>query len=482
MRTLFRILTLALAFAIGHPIAFSQSIIEPEGFEDWIFNTSYEDPNLFITSNIQTFFGSGNVAVTKSIDSNSGEFAALLESTEVEGEIVPGAIILGEIDEDTQEGIPFTSSPDSLILHVMYNIPAGDTASLALLLFNSDIPIAGAGYSIVGANEESYQRISIPVVYILPSLTDEMLFVLTSGDFDGNAIEGGWLLVDDIEFSYPFEGETFPNGDFEEWTAFGSEEPQGWFTSNLFTQLAGGLSVTKTDDSQSGLWAARLESKEVTLDVDGAFSFLANGPLSENGVQPLVEITEIPAEIGGYYKYSAIEPADSAAFYMMMTSQAEDTLGEFEFLMGPQASYTEFSFDFPVEALSEIWPDDPVKVFIAFSSTKITDPTYVPLPGSVLHIDDVTFTYLVGVEEVLLDGEVLKAFPNPTSDQVNISWSNSKAISYSIFDSSGRLILSELLGNSEQRVVLNLADFENGVYIFELRTEIGVKRTKVIKE
>lgn len=475
-------LTISLLFISFFGKSLLAQIIDTNlSFEEWQFNSLFEEPQGFATSNLQTYFDGGEANVQAIEDSFAGDFAARLENNLVDDEVIPGTLIGGQIVDGEPMGIPFSSFPDSLVLQVRYEIMPSDTAGIFLLLSNEGFPVATALQTITGSNTLGYQRLSIPVQFSLPSVVDELLMLISSGD-DEMPVEGSWLEVDEIDFVYNgTEGSPFPNGDLDNWNEVGSEEPVDWYTSNAFTLFNGGLSVTKSEDSFEGDYAVRLESKTPIFEGEGAFSFLANGPIGEDGPIPEVEITEIPAAISGFYKYSAITEGDSATCYLMFQDQENENIGELAFLMSPQQEYEAFTFNLPYDDLLESWPEEPVKVFFGFSSTKIEDSTYLATPGSVLFVDQVSFEYPTGINEILIDGEKLSCFPNPTNNRITLQWTG-KANFIRCYSSMGKLLREESIAQNMTSLSLDISNFIPGSYIIELETLSGVKRTQVIKQ
>ena len=138
------------------------------------------------------------------------------------------------------------------------------------------------------------------------------------------------------------------NTSFEMWTNTGNyEEPSGgWTTLNKLRDLGSlnPVTVSKTTDSYSGTYAARLETKEIT-----GFGTLIGGLLAagifDNNASPGQNVklgqpyTERPLNFDVYYKYTSVN-SDSAAFYLALTkwnssTSSRDTIGE--------AFYTEYN-------------------------------------------------------------------------------------------------------------------------------------------
>jgi hypothetical protein len=103
---------------------------------------------------------------------------------------------------------------------------------------------------------------------------------------------------------------------------------------------------------------------------------------------------------------------------------------------------------------------------------------------------DCTDEFAILFDDVALNGdftgtdesslEVLSAFPNPTTDVLNINL-NSNVETVSILSLDGKLISNEVV--NANKVVLNVADLAAGVYFYEVVTAEGTKlRNKFIKK
>jgi len=112
-------------------------------------------------------------------------------------------------------------------------------------------------------------------------------------------------------------------------------------------------------------------------------------------------------------------------------------------------------------------------VYVVVRHFNCTDENY-------LVFDDVklTATAYVGTEEQSL--EVLSAYPNPTTDVLNITL-NENATSVSILGLDGKLISTDIVNSNI--VTLNVAELAAGVYFYEVITAEGDKvRNKFIKK
>src|SRR5690554_2663433 len=108
-------------------------------------------------------------------------------------------------------------------------------------------------------------------------------------------------------------------------------------------------------------------------------------------------------------------------------------------------------------------------------------------PSAVVKLDNIKLSalqtlpsHLVSVRDFV--SSKFNVFPNPVTDVVTITNSESIGIEQvEIFDISGKTIKS-LSFNNENEVQLNLGDFASGMYLLHIKTNQGVAVKKVVKK
>jgi len=70
-------------------------------------------------------------------------------------------------------------------------------------------------------------------------------------------------------------------------------------------------------------------------------------------------------------------------------------------------------------------------------------------------------------------------FPNPANDYLNISGSNEPIESIQIFDSSGKLVKSQIIGQATEATI-SLQDIEQGIYFVRIQFTSGATNSKVV--
>jgi hypothetical protein len=199
-----------LIFSFYLLILTAQDVPNP-GFEIWIDNGNYEEPEYWSTPNPFTSLA-GVVTVQKSLDAASGTFSARLETKDVLGGLFqsPGLLTLGDffVNIQTQEysfsgGIPLTNFVTLVQGKYKYAGVEGDSASLFAFSFRhpeGEDPdtVAMGGAFLHDAAE--WTDFSFPVFQISPDTPDTFnLQIMSAGTFD--FITGSVLYVDDISIT-----------------------------------------------------------------------------------------------------------------------------------------------------------------------------------------------------------------------------------------------------------------------------------------
>ena len=192
-------------------------------------------------------------------------------------------------------------------------------------------------------------------------------------------------------------------GNFDNWVritvgAVSFDNPAfDWWTSlNYLATIGGPITVTKTEDSFAGPYAARLETKVwgtgfVIPGLLAAGIFDQTLPPGDNVVigRPF---SKKPKSFTGYYKYL---PQGNDSFGLVValtkfntTAGVRDTLATAIFSSGDaRQNYTQFNVDFDYQSQSD---PDSIHVVIVTSANEILTQENV---GTVLYIDELELKY-----------------------------------------------------------------------------------------
>ena len=453
--------------------------IPNSGFENWSNVQYFEDPDGFTTTNFVSYFADGVANATKTTDSYSGSYALKLETLDTDEGPIAGAAFIGLLGNGAIiGGIPFTERPDSLTGYVKYNVAGIDTAYVAVLFKKFGAPLGICFVQLTG-NQNGYQYFSQPINWLIPIISPDTLAIgIISSTLFGVPVPGSTITVDNLQFVGA--NTPFPNGDFENWTEFASEEADEWVSSNIFTLPESDLSVTKTTDSHEGSFAARIEN-QVTV-WDDTLSFITNGTIGENGPTGGIAVDDVPDILSGYYKYIPIGQ-DSALAGMVLyhyntTLGITETLDSSYIKLPPANQYT--YFEVPVEYYTLPEPDT---INIAFSAGNLDDG-FVGL-GSVLYIDALEITYkphIVSVNDNMENTEPA-IYPNPVSDRLFFEFANliHQPIEVLILNANGKLIKSKDTSYAG-KLSIDVENMNAGLYFYTINAGDKSYKGKFIVE
>ena len=457
-------------------IAGKTQTISNAGFESWSNQFLYEDPDGYSSSNALSIGALGEPNAVKTTDAFSGSFAVSLETIPTSENPVKGAIYIGQVGEDMiWGGMPFTERADSVTGYVKYDVKPGDTAYVGVLFKKLGQPLGVCLATFLGTQDE-YQYFSQPVQWFIPVVSpDTIVVAILSSALFGDAVVGSKLTVDNVSFV----GTTtpFPNGDFENWTEYSSEEADGWFSTNLFSKPLGMTPVIKSSDSYEGNFAAQLE-KMATYFQD-TIAGITNGHFSFDGPVGGMPVVQIPETLSGYYKYSSGENEEATAnvrlFRYNSTLGEPELLAEESIVLEPAANYTPFELNVQYNAYP---PPDTVNVFFSVENS------YQAKNGGVLLVDDLNMTFKpVGIEsaENELQGRI---YPNPAKNDLFIETSNieNDDIYVSIFNTTGYEVLNKQVSSETSAIKLDVSGLSSGLYFYNVKSGNKLMQGKIVIE
>lgn len=455
--------------------------IQNSGFENWTTIQYFEDPNGYTTTNYFTYFAGSEPNVIKTTDAVSGSFAIHMETVDTPDGIYEGAAFIGQPENDTfMGGIPYDERPDSLTGYAKFDVAATDTAYVAAIFKKFGAPIGVTFVQFYGEQGE-YQYFSAPVEWLVPIISpDTMAIALISSSIFSEPMTGSSLTVDMVSLVGP--GDPFPNGDFEDWIEFTSEEPGSWQSSNLFTMPVSDLSVIKSTNSHTGNYAAKIESH--LTNFDDTLGFITNGYLGDEATEGGMPVDDIPEMLSGYYKYFPVGPDSATAgmtLYKYNTNTGQTMILDSAFIKLPAANEYTY-FEIPVDYYSVPEPDT---LNIVFGSGNFDDKnSYIGL-GSTLYLDDLEITYkphLVSVDDQSAD-EVPAVYPNPVSETLFFETFRElqREVSLKIFDINGHLV-AEGVRQGMNKMSIQVDHLISGMYFYHLTLSSGEHQGKFIKK
>jgi len=451
--------------------------IQNSGFENWSTQNYFGNPDQYTTTNYLSFFQTGTANVTKTSDAQSGSWAIHLESISTSSGPMFGAAFIGDPDLATLTGgMPFTVRPDAVSGYAKYDVQPNDTAYLAVVFKKFGAPIGYCIKTFYG-NQGTYESFTQQVQWLIPIISpDTMMVGMISSSINSIPVAGSNITFDNLSFDGV--SANFPNGDFENWTDLQSEEPNSWGTSNVLSITSGNLTVTKSTDSHSGSYAARIENQPiVTGDTLG---FLTNGIIGDNGPIGGMPVNDIPDVLSGYYKYTPMG-SDSAMAGMTLykydpISGQTNKIDEIFISLPAASSYTYFEVPIAYNQLPE-----PDTVNIAFGAGNFDENGSNGQLGSVLWVDDLNITFKPNLVAVAENDqkENLRAYPNPVYNTLFLDLKDlmNTRVTVHITDINGQVVCSQQTHPDSHVVTLDVNELVPGLYFYDINLENGKNYT-----
>ncbi|MFA6125787.1 MAG: T9SS type A sorting domain-containing protein [Bacteroidales bacterium] len=455
--------------------------IPNSGFENWSMKIINE-PNGFSTSNMRVSTDTGNV--TKVTDSYHGLFAAKLETVLSGNQTISGMLLIGTPgNQSINGGVPFTETPDSISGYVKYNIQPNDTAFFIVIFKKNGTIIGQPAIATFTGSQLDYKRFSIPTYLSASNPPDSLATIITSSNMDPPQMVGSTLTIDSISFLN--SSEQYPNGDFENWTAVNSgENPESWSSYNNF--IINGIPEMsfKTTDAHSGVFGLRLISLTAVVpppfgtgvtDTLAGYVFLG----ASNMDNPGISFTDRPISMQAFVKGTIFTGSEA---YIMATlrkwNNTTHVRDEVAFTMYSTGSsipdYTQIS-----TAFNYSMPDTPDTLEIVVMAGNL-GPGGIIMPGNEFFIDDISFTFPVGIDETIKDSKhSINIFPNPTSGKVTVS-SSEKINVIELYNLLGEKVF--MISNFNQITTneLDFSDFQKGIYFMRICNGAKIYTEKVV--
>ncbi len=438
---------------------FSQPLFTNGGFENWSDELIYRNPDPWFTSNMQLYMFGADNNVTRTEDAYHGSYAAHLETVSAGGDTILGLMTISDGYNLMSGGTPYSSTPDSMYCYAKFNIQPNDTAQLGVFFKKNGGNVGGAFLTFTG-EQQNYMRFSTPVN--LTETPDSMTVFASSSLLGAGVlnIPGSEITIDSIGF-VGSAVDPFPNGDMENWNDVIIEEPNGWFTTNYGNVMDGNYPVTKSTDSYTGTYAARIENT-VTMWGD-TMGLVTKGRLTEEGPAGGFYVDENPSVISGYYKYTPV--STDTAMAMAVTSYYDNVAAEsvvldsFLVMLPEQSTYT--YFELPLSNTAQ--QADTLNIILAAGNMNEEATAY---PGSVLFVDEMTVDYYTGLPSGD-DAEQPTVYPNPAGNTVFVIPGGKGDLIFALYDLTGRKVLSKTFSHNRQnKIRIDLSKLTPGTYLY----------------
>lgn len=204
-------LNILFAILLSGSLSMAQSIPNP-GFETWVNNGSYEDPQGWGTFNFMSLYGNP-VTATKSTDAFSGTYAIRMESKLVTNNpnpaVYPDTIhtIYSGTVIPVVIGFPYAQRPTDLRMNYKYTPVNNSAAGVLSYLFKWNSTLNRRDTIAVAASYMSaattYQTLTVPFVYQSTATPDTAVIYMSPIAYNTQNQIGSVLLADNIQFLTP---------------------------------------------------------------------------------------------------------------------------------------------------------------------------------------------------------------------------------------------------------------------------------------
>jgi hypothetical protein len=288
--------------------------------------------------------------------------------------------------------------------------------------------------------------------------------------------------------------QSVPNGDIENWDSLHSTTTTAYWWQPSFVGLnwlgtlnslaglpvtsggPGPVTVYRTTDSYSGIYAAKLVTNHlvfgvVTIRIPG---MLGTAVMDMTGVKAILGNPCPgckPLHFKGFYKYEPVG-GDSCAVVVLVskwnnTTLKRDTIAYGEMIQ-TSAVNTYTPFDIAMNYSGTDVPDTLTYLMVASAGFNMNNfMLCVGNDGSTMYVDELSLEYPAGIEQSLMPEVAVKVYPNPASEQVTIELSDKV--------DNGRLEVYTVEGKSigtytmkELKTTLAVKNFTSGTYYFKL--------------
>jgi len=167
-----------------------------------------------------------------------------------------------------------------------------------------------------------------------------------------------------------------------------------------------------------------------------------------------------PEKLEFWSKYTPVggDTAGAIVILKKWTGIESDTIAIGGININATAGYTKFTVDL-VYYSTEL-PDSAV---IGFAASKMPEIARI---NSTLYIDDVIFLGWVGTDQYDKNADLVKIYPNPASDNLNIVASIETADNIKVSDITGKIMGVYKIRDYETNI--NTGLFSDGIYIYEI--------------
>lgn len=275
-----------------------------------------------------------------------------------------------------------------------------------------------------------------------------------------------------------------PNNGFENWTSMGTyNNPNDWGTLNNTTAIAGVYTATKGTPGSPGTAYLKLTSKTVSglgvvngIAVSGVLDSIAMLPKSG------FAFNQRPASFTGKWQHMIYGSSQGSITVQLTYWDAVNNVRvpvatANQTLSGMAMSWANFTIPFTYANGNN--PDTCIIIMKASGAN--------PTNNDYLWVDNLAFAgSVVGLKDNSNTIQTLTVFPNPSSEQINLSFSSIKnqEVKIELLDLTGKIILSKIekAQSGITHKTIDIKGIAKGIYFINLTNESGIETKKIIIE
>lgn len=451
-KLIFTFLSISAVFALS-----AQEIING-GFENWTNEVIFQNPSEWESSNLEFFFAD-EVTVTQDNDATDGEQSAYLETVEINDEMLFGFVMLGSFgDDEPESGFAYNGIVDGMTCSLKYHTQPDDSATVLIVAFFNDEIVE---MQIAKPSGIQNEWTDFTLNFDDPVLVDEVMIAFASSNaMEEFAVDGSWLMVDNVSLiSNGVNVGSVPNGSFETWEDHEMNSPDDWNTNDMFSIDL----VEEVSDAYLGNSAIKLVNGFNEEDNEPIQAYVTNGIITDEEPEGGQVIDDRPEMIYGHFKYTP-SGVDTGLVYVQFWFN-ENMIGTAWVPLFEANEWT--GFEQEINYTTDDTPD-----MVTISATPGENE------GSVLFLDELSFTFVTGIEEKTKSD--IHVYPNPFLDELYINLNDGQELNaIEIYDLSGKMVHQSAKLNGQNRIDLN--GLEKGLYQMRVYTSEGVVHHVIIK-
>jgi hypothetical protein len=288
------------------------------------------------------------------------------------------------------------------------------------------------------------------------------------------------------QFYHQFEDSSFETGwinKIAHGVSYLEYETESFYTLNsLFaTDEKGDITAHRDGNAQDGPYCIKLVSGKIVVGSEHVFLPGMVGTLNKKFVEEFTSpgsegsvtitkdwIWDTPHYLEGWYKYNPVN-GDSALIEIGLSSDYSGThVLESKIIKEPTGIYNWTHFLIPIPAEYHNLEFEFIRVlFVASAAVNFDNLMQCKGQlGSTLWVDNISLGYESGIKQSLFSTLKAKAFPNPTTDILNIELNEPFTGKVMIYNVTGSLVMEENISGTQCQ--LNTSALATGNYIYKL--------------